>query len=107
LNKLLIAEQITKNLSIVDHLSFMRNFTNLKFTENPMVQALLKRLRINPIKQQTLSSNLIDPIQIDLIQLTIDEQRLLRTIHNISSTENIEFSYNLQLNNSSKTKLQS
>jgi hypothetical protein len=41
------------------------------------------------------------------IQLTIDEQRLLRTIHNISSTENIEFSYNLQLNNSSKTKLQS
>jgi hypothetical protein len=78
-----------------------------KFTEKPMVQALLKRLRINPIKQQNLSSNLIDPIQIDLIQLTIDEQRLLRTIHNIRSTENIEFSYNLQLNNSSKTKLQS
>ena len=85
----------------------MRNFTNFKFTEKPMVQALLKRLRISPIKLHNLSSHLIDPIQIDLIQLTRDEQRLLRTIHNISSTENIEFSYNLQLNNSSKTKLQS
>jgi hypothetical protein len=85
----------------------MRNFTNFKFTEEPMVQAFLKRLRINPIKQQNLSSNLFDPIQIDLIQLTIDKQRLLRTIHNIRSTENIEFSYNLELNNSIKTKLQS
>ena len=42
-----IAEQITKNLSIVDHLSFMRNFTNFKFTEKPMVKALLNDILDN------------------------------------------------------------
>ena len=38
-----IAEQITRNLTIRDSLSFFKNFTNYKYCDKPLLQKLLKK----------------------------------------------------------------
>jgi hypothetical protein len=96
-----IAEQIIRNLSIRDQLSFVRNFTGFKFSADPMVQNFLTKLKRDSIKKENLVDTLLNPILAEFSNFTAAEQFLIRSISDVCDYTPILTSTKLRLNRSS------
>jgi hypothetical protein len=96
-----IAEQIIRNLSIRDQLSFIRNFTGFKFSTDPMVQNILTKLKRGSIKKENLVDTLLNPILAKFSSFTATEQILIRSVADVCDYPPILTSTKLRLNRSS------
>jgi hypothetical protein len=96
-----IAEQISRNLSILDHLSFIKNFTKFKLSNNEQIQNLQQK--INYAKQtSTQRDYLVNSYLLNINSLNIVEQELIKSVIQGKNINIIESSLCLYMNKTSK-----
>ena len=72
-----IAEQITRNLAITEQLSFIRHFTNFKFTDNPGIEKLSKLLHKKSNSTINEETSLVNSKTVNLDDLCESEKILI------------------------------